>query len=100
MISTMKQYFVYILASKRNGTLYVSVTNDLARRTDEHKDNAPQSFTQKYQVHSLVYYEAFDSPNDAIRREKNIKAWQRAWKIRLIESFNPNWSDLSATLLD
>lgn len=96
----MKQWFVYILASERNGTLYVGVTNDLARRIYEHRSDVVEGFTQKYQVHELVYYEPYDSPGEAIQREKNIKAWQRTWKIRLIESANPNWHDLSPTLLD
>ncbi|HSX17281.1 MAG TPA: GIY-YIG nuclease family protein [Patescibacteria group bacterium] len=95
----MKQWFVYILASKRNGTLYIGVTNDLARRGDEHKAKAMASFTKKYHVESLVYYEVYDSPEEAIRREKNMKAWRREWKLRLIEEVNPEWTDLSAELL-
>jgi putative endonuclease len=95
----MKQWFVYILASGRNGTLYIGVTNDLARRGDEHHSEGQKSFTQKYQVHQLVYYEAYDDPEEAIRREKNMKAWKRAWKIRAIEEVNPNWEDLADELL-
>lgn len=95
-----KQYFVYILASKRNGTLYVGVTSDLARRGEQHKSNVSDSFTKKYHVHSLVYYEVFDSPDDAIRREKNLKAWKRNWKLRIIEETNPDWEDLFDKLLN
>lgn len=95
----MKQYYVYILASDRNGTLYVGVTNDLARRINEHKLGVDKSFTQKYSVHRLVYYEAFDNPAEAIRREKNLKAWKRAWKVRLVESINLHWEDLGHPLL-
>ncbi|MEJ0073232.1 MAG: GIY-YIG nuclease family protein [Candidatus Saccharibacteria bacterium] len=95
-----KQYFTYILASKPGGVLYTGVTNDLARRSDEHSAGVRQGFTSKYYVHRLVYYEAYDSPEDAIRREKNIKAWKRDWKIELIEGSNPEWRDLSATLLE
>ncbi len=95
----MRKYFVYILASKRNGTLYVGVTNDLARRGDERRNQGSTGFTQKYHVDTLVYYEVFDKPDDAIHREKNIKAWQRAWKLRLIEEANPKWEDLGKKLL-
>lgn len=91
--------FVYILASKRNGTLYIGVTNDLARRIQEHINNAVEGFTKKYSIHKLVYYEQYDNPTDAINREKNMKAWQRAWKIRAIEEANPTWKDLSEDLL-
>jgi putative endonuclease len=95
----MKQWFVYILASARNGTLYIGITNNLARRVSEHQSGADEGFTNRYQVHGLVYYESFDSPEHAIQREKNMKAWQRAWKIRLIEEYNPDWKDLSNELL-
>jgi putative endonuclease len=90
----MKYYFVYILASKRNGTLYIGVTNDVERRTYEHKNNVFPGFTQKYGVHMLVYYEMFTDIDDAITREKQLKKWNRAWKIRLIEKHNPKWEDL------
>ncbi len=90
----MKDYYVYILASKRNGTLYIGVTNDLERRTYEHKNNVYPGFTQRYKVHLLVYYEMFDDINDAITREKLLKKWNRSWKIRLIEKHNPKWADL------
>ena len=96
----MKQYFVYILASDMNGTLYTGITNNLARRIDEHRDDFEAKFTSKYNVEKLVYYEAFDTPTEAIHREKNIKAWRRLWKLRLINSVNPEWEDLSSELLD
>lgn len=95
-----KQYFTYILASDRNGTLYIGVTSDMSRRIEEHRSGQSNSFTQKYRVHRLVYYEMYDSPEDAIHREKNIKAWKRAWKLRLIEESNPGWNDLSVTLFN
>jgi putative endonuclease len=88
------QYYVYILASKRNGTLYVGVTNDLLRRVYEHKTDSFEGFTKKYQVHRLVYFEIVHRIEDAIIREKQIKKWNRKWKLRLIESFNPEWCDL------
>ncbi len=87
-------YFVYILASKIGGTLYVGVTNDLVRRIFEHKSNAVEGFTEKYGIHHLVYFEHFDEIENAIQREKRIKKWKRNWKIRLIEELNPNWTDL------
>jgi putative endonuclease len=94
----MGQYFVYILASKKNGTLYIGVTNDLLKRGYQHKNNLVEGFTQKYDVHKLVYYEIFVHIQDAITREKNMKKWKRKWKIELIEKFNPNWEDLYYTL--
>ena len=90
-----KQYYVYNLASKKGGVLYVGVTNDLSRRLMEHKTNESGCFTQKYFVHRLVYVEVYDSPGDAIHREKNLKKWKRDWKIRLIEKTNPEWNDMS-----
>ncbi len=96
----MRQRYVYILASQINGTLYIGVTNNLARRSDEHKSKVRPSFTQKYGVNQLVYYEAYDDPEEAIRREKNMKAWKRLWKLRLINKHNPGWKDLSKELLD
>ncbi len=94
----MGQYFVYILASKKNGTLYIGVTNDLLKRGYQHKNNLVEGFTQKYDVHNLVYYEIFKNIHDAITREKNMKKWKRKWKMELIEKFNPNWEDLYYTL--
>ena len=90
----MKTYYVYILASKRNGTLYTGVTNNLARRVWEHKNDIHRGFTQKYKVHLLVWYEATTHIEAAIQREKQIKKWRRQWKIELIEQANPNWEDL------
>ena len=95
----MKTYFVYILASKRNGTLYVGMTSNLIRRVYEHKNDVQESFTQKYGVHTLVYYEYTTDVNAAIVREKQMKKWNRQWKINLIEKENPNWDDLYESLL-
>ena len=85
---------IYIMASKRNGTLYIGVTSDLKKRVWEHREGAVDGFTKKYNVHMLVYYELFDEMYDAITREKRLKKWNRAWKIRLIEEKNPGWHDL------
>ena len=90
----MSQYYVYVLASKTKGTLYVGVTSDLIRRAHEHKNDLVRGFTQKYQVHKLVYYETHDDVYEAIRREKQLKRWKRQWKINLIEAGNPEWRDL------
>ena len=92
--STMGQYYVYILASKRNGTLYIGVTNNLVRRVWEHKNDVVEGFTKKYGVHQLVWYEVADTPGTAIAREKQLKKWNRAWKLKLIEEKNPKWKDL------
>lgn len=81
------------MASKRNGTLYVGVTSDLAKRIWEHRNDAVKGFTKKYNVHHLVYYELHDNMVTAIAKEKQLKKWNRAWKIRLIEEFNPQWHD-------
>jgi len=89
-----RHFYVYILASKIGGTLYIGVTNDLIRRVSEHRLKVIKSFTEKYDVERLVYFEQFDDPENAIRREKRLKKWNRAWKIRLIEQANPNWDDL------
>jgi putative endonuclease len=86
-----KTYFVYMLASRRNGTLYIGVTNDLARRTNEHKAKQARGFTSPYNVHSLVWYEAYGDVNEAITREKQLKRWERRWKLDLIETLNPTW---------
>ncbi len=95
----MKTCYVYILASRRNGTLYVGMTNNLLRRVWEHKHDLVAGFTQKYQVHRLVWYEAAATPRAAIVREKQIKEWKRAWKLRLIEVQNPGWVDLYLELV-
>ena len=91
-------FFVCILASKRNGTLYVGVTNNLARRLSEHKGKLVPGFTRKYELHQLVYFEAFDSILEARAREHSLKRWRRAWKIALIEKLNPDWRDLTDEL--
>ena len=90
----MNQYFVYILASRRNGTLYIGVTNDLCRRVAEHKKDVIAGFTKNYQVHFLVYFETFGDIDNAIKREKQLKRWKRLWKLKLIDQFNPEWQDL------
>jgi putative endonuclease len=87
-------YYVYLLASKRNGTLYVGVTNDLIRRVDEHRRHAVPGFTSRYDVTRLVWFELHGSIYDAIEREKRIKTWKRQWKIDLFKEINPNWDDL------
>ncbi len=92
-------YYAYILASKRNGTLYVGVTNDLVRRVYEHKHDLVEGFTRKYQVHDLVYFEQTEEVVSAITREKQIKKWNRAWKIELIEKANKDWRDLYETIV-
>jgi putative endonuclease len=91
----MHNYYVYILASKRNGTLYVGITNNLERRVAEHKQGLVDGFTKRYGVKMLVYYEITDSIDSAIAREKQIKDRSRSYKLNLIEQENPRWSDLS-----
>ncbi len=97
--NAMKQPVVYILASQRNGTLYIGVTSDLAQRIWQHKNDVFEGFTKKYGVHLLVYYEQHEDMENAIIREKRLKKWNREWKIRLIEENNPNWNDLYDSLL-
>ena len=94
-----KQPCVYILASQRNGTLYIGVTSDLIKRVWEHKNNCVEGFTKKYGVHQLVYFEFHDDMVSAITREKQLKKWKRDWKLRLIEEQNPDWKDLYEGLL-
>jgi putative endonuclease len=89
-----KSSYVYIMASGKNGTLYIGVTSDLIKRIFEHKTNVHDGFTSKYSVHSLVYFEVHDDIEAAIKREKQLKKWKRDWKIQLIEQENPNWQDL------
>ncbi|HEY8100481.1 MAG TPA: GIY-YIG nuclease family protein [Burkholderiaceae bacterium] len=91
-------YYVYLLASSRNGTLYIGMTNDLVRRVYEHKEGFVSGFTKQHSIKTLVYYEVFDDPESAIYREKQLKAWKRAWKIELIEQANPYWNDLYADI--
>jgi putative endonuclease len=91
----MNPYYVYILASKKDGVLYIGVTNNLALRTSQHKSGEVEGFTKKYFVHKLVHYEMSGDINSAIAREKDLKKWKREWKINLIEKENPDWRDLS-----
>jgi putative endonuclease len=93
-MSTIKRPCVYVLASKRNGTLYIGVTADLVKRAWEHREQLVEGFTRKYGVHNLVYYEMHEDMIGAITREKQIKRRRRAWKLRMIESMNPEWQDL------
>ena len=93
------QYYIYILASKKNGTLYIGVTSDLTRRIYEHKNDFAEGFTKKHSIHDLVYFEVTESIEDAIQREKRLKKWNRAWKIDLIEKSNPDWNDLYFDLI-
>ena len=95
-----KQPAVYILASKRNGTLYIGVTSDLVKRGWEHKNGITGGFTKKYNVHNLVHYELFEDMSSAIIREKQMKKWRRAWKIELIEKNNRSWRDLWPGILE
>jgi len=95
----MKQYFIYILASQRNGTLYIGVTSNLVKRVYEHKNDLVDGFTSKYKVHTLVYFEAANDVKAAISREKQLKWWKREWKINLIEENNPEWLDLYEDIL-
>jgi putative endonuclease len=90
--------FVYIMASRRNGTLYTGVTSDLRKRVWQHRSGQVPGFTKQYGVHRLVHFEAHGSVADAIVREKQIKEWRRAWKIELIERYNPHWADLYPVL--
>jgi putative endonuclease len=94
-----KQFCVYILASRRNGTLYIGVTSQLATRVWQHRSKVVEGFTAKYGVDKLVYYEAHGSAESAIVREKQLKKWRRAWKIELIETLNPQWRDLYDEIL-
>ena len=93
-----RPFYVYLLASRRHGTLYIGITNDLLRRVHEHKSKAVSGFTAAHDVDRLVYFEVYDDPETAISREKQLKKWRRDWKVRLIEETNPDWHDLSATL--
>ena len=90
----MKRFYVYIMASKKGGTLYTGLTSILPKRTWEHKNEVADGFTKKYSVRRLVYYEVFDEFEAAVKREKSLKRWRRQWKINLIEKENPDWNDL------
>ena len=93
-----KQFYVYILASKRNGTLYLGVTSDIVNRVWQHKNDLAEGFTRKYGVKKLVYYEIHEDAENAIKREKQLKKWRRAWKLELIEARNSEWRDLYADI--
>ena len=95
----MRDYYVYIMASRPNGTLYIGVTNDLPRRVNEHRNNLIEGFTKRYNIHLLVHYEQTTDITAAIWREKCLKAWARDWKIKLIETNNPEWRDLYPEIL-
>jgi putative endonuclease len=95
----MSEYYVNILANKRNGTLYTGWTNDLVRRVYEHKNDFVKGFTKKYGIHTLVYFEKCDDYDVALQREKQIKEWKRKWKLELIEKVNPLWQDLYYEIL-
>ncbi len=100
---TNHAYRVYILTNKPRGVLYIGFTNNLKRRTTEHRSPSNRGFTSRYRVHRLVYYEPFEKSYDAKSRERQMKKWNRAWKIHLIEKHNPNWTDLcqnDGTILD
>jgi putative endonuclease len=95
----MTSFFVYLLASRRHGTLYLGVTSDLVRRVYEHKTKIIAGFTKRYGIDRLVWFEIYDDPGTAISREKKLKEWRRDWKIRLIEEQNPDWRDLYETIV-
>ncbi len=95
-----KAFYVYILASRKNGTLYVGVTSDLIKRVWQHKNSVVEGFTSKYTVHNLVYFEQYANAESAIRREKRLKSWKRQWKLELIDKTNPQWLDQYPALLD
>ena len=92
-------YYVYILANKRNGTLYIGVTSNLVKRVWEHKNDQVDGFTKQYEVHRLVWFEQHEEMESAIIREKQIKKWERSWKIRLISEMNPKWHDLYSEII-
>jgi putative endonuclease len=96
----MKQFYVYILCSKRNGTLYTGMTSDLIKRVYQHKNELVEGFSKTYNVHMLVWYEVHPTANTAIAREKQIKKWNRSWKLELIENTNPEWRDLYNELIN
>ncbi len=94
-----RSFFVYILATRQDGPIYVGITSDLARRVSEHKNKTFKGFTARFNVDRLVYYETFEAPEQAISREKQLKRWRREWKVQLIEKDNPGWDDLFEGLL-
>ena len=93
-----KQFYIYILATKRNGTLYLGVTSDIVKRVWQHKNGLVEGFTNKYGIKRLVYYEIYEDAENAIKREKQLKKWRRAWKVELIEEKNSEWRDLYADI--
>jgi len=95
----MKQPCVYLLANKKHGVIYIGVSSELIKRVWQHKNNVVKSFTQKYHVHDLVWYETHQHMASAISREKNLKKWRRDWKVKLIEKTNPDWLDLYPDLM-
>ena len=95
----LRVFYVYIMTNRKNGTLYVGVTNDLVRRAWQHREGVVAGFTREHGLKRLVYYEQFETATDAIRREKRLKHWNRAWKIALVEKLNPDWDDLYLRLL-
>ncbi len=95
MLKTIHQYYVYVITNKKDGVLYVGMTNDLERRMFEHKNKLVNGFSKKYNLTKLVYFEIYPQVKDAILREKRLKKWKRYWKINLILKENPNWNDLS-----
>lgn len=99
-MSTNTSFYVYILASRRYGTLYIGVTSDIVKRMYEHRNELADGFTKKYNIKMLVYYERHDTAESAIVREKQMKEWKRKWKLELIEKSNPNWHDLYDNLRD
>jgi putative endonuclease len=94
MSSAIMAYYVYILASRKDGVTYIGVTNDLVRRVYEHRIKAVPGFTSRYNITRLVWFEIYDDPISAISREKELKKWKRSWKVQLIEAQNPEWKDL------
>ena len=98
LMGTNKQPAVYILASRKNGTLYVGVTSDLVKRVWKHKNDIIEGFTKRHGIHQLVWYEIHETMESAIQRKKRVKGWKRAWKLKLIESFNSEWRDLYQTI--
>jgi putative endonuclease len=99
-MTIMQEHYVYILASKRNGTLYAGMTEELGKRVISHKGGRGSKFVQKYKVRILVYYEKFNSYQKAWARERQLKWWKRKWKLALIEQMNPEWKDLSGNILE
>ncbi len=95
MYKTIHQYYLYIITNKKDGVLYIGVTNNLERRIFEHKNKLIKGFSSRYNLNKLIYFEIFQSINEAIKREKNMKKWKREWKIKLIIEKIPNWNDLS-----